>query len=54
MNEYKTIDVVGASNFGETLTEMAKQGWSPWMNHIIYMKAGEVHFTIIVSRMKVT
>ena len=48
--EYRMIDVVGASEFGEALTEMAKQGWMPWMNHIIYLKGGRVHYTIVMSK----
>ena len=50
MIEYKMIDVIGASKFGETLSLMEKQGWIPWANHVVYTVEKEVHFTLLVMK----
>jgi hypothetical protein len=50
--EYKMIDVEGASAFSEVLNSMTENGWCPHSQHIVYMKNGVIHFTMLMSRMK--
>ena len=49
--EYMLIDLKNHTNFNKQLGEMYKDGWNPWMNHVIYIDSGgDTHYTIMLMK----
>lgn len=50
MNRYKILDEVGAEAISKKMEEMSDDGWTVFSPHILYIRNGEVHFTVMIHK----